>query len=191
MTETNQATDKPTFLGPLQKIDELALKRIRLLTPKGEGLNALRHFSSLGEHGAVWFATTGAGYLLAKDQQSKRPWSDAAVNMVATYAVGVATKQVVKRPRPQLEGLPQLTKTPTQLSFPSSHATSSFAAVQALQGLIPTSITVPLATSLAASRLALGVHYPSDIVAGVALGTIVGRLNRNVLGRFGRGCKAA
>ena len=44
-----------------------------------------------------------------------------------TYVANTALKLVVRRRRPQLPGLPPLTETPTQLSFPSAHAATSFA----------------------------------------------------------------
>ena len=68
--------------------------------------------------------------------------------------------------------------TPTGLSFPSSHSTSSFAAAQAYSRLAPPALLYALAVPMALSRLFLGVHYPSDIVAGAALGSVIGRLRR-------------
>ena len=85
-----------------------------------------------------------------------------------------ALKGLVRRPRPQLDSLPQLTHTMSQLSFPSAHSTTSFAAARAYRGLLPAPLLYGLAGSLALSRLYLGVHYPTDVLAGAALGTAVG-----------------
>ena len=60
--------------------------------------------------------------------------------------------------------------TPTGLSFPSSHATSSFAAARAFGRLLPSPPLYGAALAMGASRLYLGVHYPSDVAAGAALG---------------------
>jgi membrane-associated phospholipid phosphatase len=88
--------------------------------------------------------------------------------------VNQTIKRIVRRPRPQLENLPQLTHTMSQLSFPSAHSTTSFAAARAYHGLAPAPLLYGLAGSLALSRLYLGVHYPSDILCGALLGTAVG-----------------
>ena len=68
--------------------------------------------------------------------------------------------------------------TPTGLSFPSSHAASSFAAARAFGALVPGAPLRVAAVAMGLSRLYLGVHYPSDVAAGALLGTAVGSLGR-------------
>jgi undecaprenyl-diphosphatase len=68
--------------------------------------------------------------------------------------------------------------TPTGLSFPSSHATSSFAAARAFGRLLPAPPLYAAAAAMGVSRLCLGVHYPSDVAAGAALGAVLGSLGR-------------
>jgi membrane-associated phospholipid phosphatase len=71
--------------------------------------------------------------------------------------------------------LPALAGTPTQLSFPSAHASTSFAAAGLYARLgLPARVLYALAVKLSLSRLYLGVHYPSDVLAGALLGAIVG-----------------
>jgi undecaprenyl-diphosphatase len=68
--------------------------------------------------------------------------------------------------------MPALVSTPTQLSFPSAHATTSFAGALCYSRLgLPRAPLYALALALSASRVYLGVHYPSDVLAGAALGT--------------------
>jgi undecaprenyl-diphosphatase len=140
-------------------------------TPRIE--RAVAGFSRLGEYGKIWVAIGGAGWLL--DRPRRAYWRKACTTVSATYALNVAIKWVVRRERPRLAGLPALTGTPTRLSFPSAHASTSFAGALCYARLgLPTGPLYALATGLALSRLYLGVHYPSDILAGAALGTLVG-----------------
>jgi undecaprenyl-diphosphatase len=98
--------------------------------------------------------------------------------VACAYLTSSSIKWSIGRPRPVVEDLPHLMATPTGLSFPSSHSTSSFAAAQAFGRLLPRTPLVAAAGAMAFSRLYLGVHYPSDVAAGAALGTVVGSLGR-------------
>ncbi|MEA2230497.1 MAG: hypothetical protein QOD83_313 [Solirubrobacteraceae bacterium] len=132
----------------------------------------VRGFSRLGEHAAIWLALGAAG---AAVDRSRRPrWLRAARAVLAAYALNTLLKTIVRRRRPQLEKLPALISTPTSLSFPSAHASSSFAAARAYSSLLPGVPLYIVAALMALSRVYLGVHYPSDIAAGALLGMLVG-----------------
>ena len=132
----------------------------------------VRRFSSLGEHAALWLVVGLAG--AAADRPRRSRWLRATRAVVLAYALNTILKTVVRRRRPQLEMLPALISTPTSLSFPSAHASSSFAAARAYSALVPAAPLYVVATAMALSRVYLGVHYPSDIAAGALLGTLVG-----------------
>jgi membrane-associated phospholipid phosphatase len=146
---------------------------LRAIRTRGHGPKADRavaSFSKLGERGAVWIAIGAVGYAL--DEPRRPQWRRAAGTVLGTYALNTAIKLVVRRRRPQLPGLPPLTSTPTQLSFPSAHVSTSFAGALAYARLgLPAFPLYELAIGLALSRLYLGVHYPSDVLAGALLGT--------------------
>ena len=128
-----------------------------------ESVRWVRRYSRLGEHAAVWIALGAAG---------------ATGTVGGAYLLSTSIKLAVGRKRPKVEDLPHLMATPTGLSFPSSHATSSFAAARAFGSLLPAGPLYGAAVAMGASRLYLGVHYPSDVAAGAALGAVVGSLGR-------------
>lgn len=150
---------------------------LRIARTRGHGdprvERAVARFSQLGEHGGVWLAIGAVGWAL--DRPRAEHWSRAVGTVAATYALNTAVKLAVRRRRPELPGLPPLAGTPTQLSFPSAHASTSFAAARLYARLgLPAPVLYGLAVKLSLSRLYLGVHYPSDVLAGAALGTAVG-----------------
>jgi undecaprenyl-diphosphatase len=152
----------------------LLLLRTRGHAPAVE--RAVRTFSRTGEHAACWFALGAAGALTATaagDPAARRGWVRGLEVVAGAYALNYAVKLAVRRPRPELPGLPALSPVVSGLSFPSAHSTTSFAAARAFSGLAPAPVLYAVAAAFAVSRPYLGVHYPSDVVAGALLGTAV------------------
>jgi membrane-associated phospholipid phosphatase len=135
---------------------------------------AVGAFSRTGEHAACWLVLGAGGSLLDRDPVRRPRWRRGAAVVAGAYAANFGLKLIVRRRRPQLPGLPPLSSTVSNLSFPSAHATTSFAAARLFRGLVPTPALYGAALSFAASRLYLGVHFPSDVVAGAAFGTLIG-----------------
>lgn len=136
----------------------------------------VRSYSALGEHAICWLGVGAAGAIV--DDRRRRRWLKATATVALAYVTSSSVKVLIGRQRPVVDDLPQLMQTPTGLSFPSSHSTSSFAAAQAFARLLPQPALYAAAAGMAFSRMYLGVHYPSDIAAGAALGTALGRFGR-------------
>lgn len=164
-------------VGPIGRrvavVDVLCLRAVRV---RGRAVVPVQRFSFCGEHAACWVALGVGGAVV--DHERRPQWLRALAFVGVAYVVNVALKNVLRRKRPQVEGLPGLVKTPTKLSFPSSHAASSFAAARAYSALVPGTPLYATAGAMAVSRVALGVHFPSDVVVGAALGAAIGSAGR-------------
>ncbi len=99
-----------------------------------------------------------------------------ALSLGGAMLISTTVKQLVSRPRPPVEHLQRV----TGWSFPSGHASQAsafwFALVLALRAApIPRcelrlALAAAIVTAVALSRVWLGVHYPSDVIAGLLLG---------------------
>ncbi|CAM5238432.1 phosphatase PAP2 family protein [Streptomyces californicus] len=94
---------------------------------------------------------------------------------MASVAINTVGKGAVRRERPILDLVPsvrQLKRQPVTTSFPSGHAASAaaFATGVALESKGWGAVVAPVAAAVAVSRVYTGVHYPSDVLAGAALG---------------------
>ena len=130
----------------------------------------MKNYSKLGEHGLVWIAIAGAG--AAVDERRRDAFVRAGATVAGSFLANQAIKLVVRRPRPKLAGLPPVIDTMSDRSYPSAHATTCGAAAVA----IGDAWAWPVAISMALTRPYLGVHYPSDSLAGFVLGMAVAEL---------------
>jgi undecaprenyl-diphosphatase len=95
---------------------------------------------------------------------------------VIGMALLVALRYATRRPRPR-EGRDQRYVVPwNRYSFPSGHVVRTFAVCVALTMSGPAyfALTLPVGCLIGLSRLALARHYPSDVLAGIGLGTLAG-----------------
>ncbi len=102
--------------------------------------------------------------------------------------VNICIKPIVQRIRPyewNAALVPVLSKLPTDFSFPSGHSAVAFAATGSIRRTDSRVYIAMLAISVAIafSRLYVGVHYPTDVLAGVVIGSACGALSRLVVGK--------
>lgn len=165
-----------------RSIDGALLRAARTRLHQRPLERAVQAYSALGENGALWMALATCGAIV--DRGRRRRWLLTAATVPAALAVNFGVKAVVKRQRPRLQGLEPLGHSVSSLSFPSAHATTSFAGGYLISALVPERRKHLLiaASVMAASRVYLGMHYPSDVLAGVFLGTYIGSAAEPLLG---------
>jgi membrane-associated phospholipid phosphatase len=144
------------------------------------GARGLSHF---GEHSIGWVAVSASGALL--QPRRRAAWLAAGVGAFVAHAAAVVLKRVVKRERPHHPAVIVNVATPSPLSFPSAHATSTTAASMLLARTTGLPLPVLLVPPMALSRLVLGVHYPSDVLTGVVLGAVVAKTVGAIADRVG------
>ena len=126
-----------------------------------------RLLGALGEHAAAWLVLGTAGAVVDRPRRAR--WVEATGAVLVAHAASVALKRVSRQPRPRHADL-RVHAQAGRWSFPSSHAASTTAAALLygrLTGQPAAAVLVPL---MGVSRMTLGVHTPTDVLAGMAVG---------------------
>lgn len=170
----------PDELAPVRALDEAVIRAFdRIRTPALD--RAMYTISSAADHSLLWF---GIGALRA---WRRNDWGFAARFAVAigleSGATNGAMKALFRRVRPEHEidtgPLPYGMRRPITSSFPSGHATAAFTAASILAHTgRGDAAWYALATLVAGSRVYVKMHHASDVLAGAALGLVMGHLAR-------------
>lgn len=161
--------------------------RTPALTPV---MKALTH---LGDAGVLWIVLTAV--LLYVNRTRLLGIASASALVCSLLINNVLLKPLIARVRPfdAIPGLAVLVGKPSDFSFPSGHSAASFASAAAIVFLLHRLgrwsgeerrlgiLALTLAALIALSRLYVGVHYPTDVLAGSLSGVLCGAL----------GCRAA
>ena len=156
--------------------------------------NIMIFITSLGNGGMIWIAATIA--LLIPKKTRKAGIMSAAALLGSLIINNNIVKNIVQRPRPfvTFADLQIIIPTPSEFSFPSGHTSSSFAAAAVFYRHLPKKIGLPsviLAGLIGFSRLYVGVHYPTDVIAGVLMGILLSYLAEYLVNLFAKKLKKA
>ena len=145
----------------------------------------LKPITHMGDKGIFWILLTLALLLFKKTRKA------GLCSMLALFCMllvnDVMLKHLVNRTRPYevIEGLTLIVGRASDASFPSGHTASSFASWYALHKSLPmvtdkrkakgfSILLLVIAILIALSRIYVGIHYPSDVLAGVVVGLLCG-----------------
>jgi membrane-associated phospholipid phosphatase len=160
----------------LRALDNALLRLLRTHGHQPAVERVVVAYSRAGEHGLLWHALAVAG--IAADWRGRRVYLRCIRAVVIAYAANTAVKYAFRRARPVLAELPRLAPTISGHSYPSAHSAMSFAAARTLSEQLPGAPLYLAAGAMGASRPYVGVHYPTDVLAGAALGDAIARLLR-------------
>jgi diacylglycerol kinase family enzyme/membrane-associated phospholipid phosphatase len=142
----------------------------------------LKALSTGADRSGLWL---GAAALLAtrKGRTRRAALRGAASIALVSTATNLVGKPLLPRRRPPADLVAahrRINTPPLSSSFPSGHAASAaaFTAALAVESPLLGAVVAPVAAAVAYSRVHTGVHWPSDVLAGAALGTGAALLTR-------------
>ena len=150
--------------------------------------------TSLGNGGMIWIAAT---ILLLIPKKTRKVGIMSGVALLGSLIINNhIIKNIVQRPRPfvTFTDLQILIPTPSEFSFPSGHTSSSFAAAGVFYSNLPKKFGVPaviLAGLIGLSRLYVGVHYPTDVIAGIVMGILLSFMAERLVNFVSKKLKSA
>ncbi len=136
--------------------------------------------SALADHSLIWFLVASAMGTTKKGEKRSKVISGAL--LFESALVNIVVKSLFGRQRPTTQTeRPHKLRQPLTSSFPSGHASAAFMWATLMtkdQGIAPAYLVI--ASIVAISRLHVKIHHASDIIGGIILGTVLGRLIKRV-----------
>lgn len=161
-------------MGLIQKLDNYILSTMKKYTNNKYLDIIMPLITHLGTLGILWIAIAT---MLMLSSPYKLVGAAVIVTLTITTFIGEGIiKHIIRRTRPcnKQNIVNLLISKPSSYSFPSGHTVSSFAAAEILSRYFYEYklIFMAIAVLIALSRLYLYVHYPTDIIAGIIIGTL-------------------
>ena len=166
-----------TMYRRLQHLDERLMGRSHR-SRSGALDRSLVALTRAANYSRLWLVIA-AGLAAFGDRRGRRAAEDGLIALAIAAAVANGpAKLLVRRRRPSHHSRPALIRLPRSTSFPSGHSATAFAFATGACAELPllAPALIPLAGAVAYSRVHTGVHYPSDVVAGAAIGAGSGAL---------------
>lgn len=173
------AAPRRPFGSALQAVGRTDQRILLAFRTRGHSPGLDRVVGALGSFGELGLGWAGLGVGGAVLQPARRrSWLLAATTAPVAILANYAAKLTIGRQRPLIDDHPPLARAPSKLSFPSAHSTSAVAAATVLGRVAPGGrpAFLGLAAAICLGRPYLGMHYPSDVLAGAVLGALLGRL---------------
>ena len=154
-------------------IDEAVEAAFEPLRGNPQADRAAAVLSNLADYGLIWVVLAGL--------KARRRGPDRRRAVVALAAAGFSSlivsrvvKDAIARERPD-EHLVMTVRTPSSSSFPSGHTLAAFCTAFVLADTDAQAVAnVGFAAAVAASRVHLRAHHPSDVIGGAAIGSVLG-----------------
>ena len=144
--------------------------------------------TKLGDFSLIWHIVNVSRGLTSDRRAAESPVLALTLGAESLF-VNQGLKRLFKRPRPTAEGDPRYhVRRPLTSAFPSGHASAAaFTAVllTTWDGKRSAPLWWTLASTVAVSRAYVRIHHASDVVAGMAVGTVLGLGARTILRRTG------
>jgi undecaprenyl-diphosphatase len=181
--------DARTWLADAKEVDQAVYTAIaRTPTPALD--HQMSTLSSAANYSRLWMVSAAALALVGGHSGRRAAVQGLTSVAVTSAVVNLVLKRLGRRQRPDRaeDDVPSArnVRMPDSLSFPSGHSAAAFAFATGIGNRLPLA-AVPLhaaAGVVAYSRVHTGVHYPSDVVVGAALGTVLAQLTTRAQDRY-------